>query len=143
MNYQKIYVFHDNENLPRVKAGLYAELKSLDLTKPKQITITDYKENKTDSQRGTFHALCGILGKEVGHTMEEVKEFAKQEALGVKTVSIAGIEKEIVKSSEDAKRDEYSHLIETVYRLAAQAGVQLPIMGRNEWFIINKCLHRS
>ena len=125
-----LFVLRNDNNLGRVKQGLFHALKSLDLDKPKQVTISDYKEGKTGEQRAFFHALCKLFGDELGYTQAEIKEYAKQEALGVKTVTIGGVTKEITRSSESAKRDEYSALIEAVYRLAAQAGIQLPMAWR-------------
>ncbi len=126
----KIFVLRSDTSNAGVKRGLYEFLKGLDLTKPKQVAITDYKEKKTDEQRSSFHLLCGLLGKELGYSMQDIKDYAKDECFGAHTVTIAGITKEIVKSSEKAKRDEYSDLIDTVYRLASQAGIQLPILRR-------------
>jgi hypothetical protein len=110
---------------------LYRTFKSLDLIKPKQITISDYKENKTNEQRNTFHKLCGLFGEATGYTKNEIKELVKAEVLDVTVVTLAGREIEVRKSSEEVKRDEYSVLIETTYRLAAEAGVVLPILSRH------------
>lgn len=91
-----------------------------------EVIIRPFKEDKTGEQRAWFHTLCGMLGEELGYTLEEVKEIAKKDCFGAKTVTIADVTREVVKSSEKAKRDEYSALIETVYRLAAFSGVVLP-----------------
>ena len=125
-----IFVLRDDNNLQNVKRGLFNALKELDLTKPKQIAITDYKEKRTNEQRGGFHLLCKLLGDALGYSQDDIKQYAKEEALGVHTVVIAGVSKEVVKPSEEAKRDEYSALIDCVYRLASQAGVILPILRR-------------
>lgn len=124
------FVFRNDSNLDRIKAGLFIALKNLDLTKPKQITITEYKEDKTGEQRKTFHLLCKLFGDETGYTLNEIKELVKGELLDTTIVTIAGREREVTRSSESLKRDEYSALIETAYRLAAEAGVQLPILSR-------------
>lgn len=125
------FVFRNDNNLQAIKLNLYRALKSLDLTKPKQITISDYKESKTNEQRNTFHKLCGLFGEATGYTKNEIKELVKAEVLDVTVVTLAGREIEVRKSSEEVKRDEYSVLIETTYRLAAEAGVVLPILSRH------------
>ena len=60
----------------------------------------------------------------------------KRETFGVDIAvsKVTGKENEIVKSSTKAKRDEYSQLIETTYRLAAECGIVLPTArwGGNE-----------
>jgi hypothetical protein len=91
-----------------------------------EVIVRPYKEDKTAEQRGWFHVLCGIFGGELGYSPLEVKELIKAETFGETTVTIGGITKEVVKSSESAKRDEYSQLIEAIYRVASSVGVQLP-----------------
>ncbi len=124
------FVFRNDSSLSHVKLGLYECLKGLDLTKPKQIKITNYKEDKTAEQRNTFHKLCGLFGEATGYTKNEIKELVKAEVLDVTVVTLAGREVEARPSTEEIKRDEYSVLIETTYRLAAEAGVVLPILDR-------------
>jgi hypothetical protein len=126
----KVFILRNDSKLDGVKRGLYAFLKGLNLEKAKQVTITDYKEDKTGEQRSSFHLLCRLLGNEVGHAEDEVKEIVKKAALGTKTITMAGITAEVTRPSEGAKRDEYSHLIETVYRLASEMGIQLPGLRR-------------
>lgn len=127
-----IFILRDDANTANVRRGLYNFLQTLDVSSPKQVQITDYREKKTDEQRSGFHLLCGILGKELGYSQADIKEYAKIEVLGVKTVNIGGTTREVVKSSEKAKRIDYSALIEGVYRLASQAGVVLPILMRKD-----------
>ena len=124
------FVFRDDSNLDRIKAGLFLALKNLDLTKAKQIKITDYKVDKTGEQRKSFHLLCQLFGNETGYTLNEIKELVKGELLDTTVVTIAGREREVTRSTESLKRDEYSALIEATYRLAAEAGVILPVLSR-------------
>lgn len=122
---KRIFIFQDG---PResVKHGLHDCLKSLPADKKYRITVEDYKQDKTAEQRNFFHTLCEILGNETGYTKAEVKELCKLELMGTTVVSVGGIEREVVISSETLKRDEYSQLIEMAYRLGAQAGISLP-----------------
>ena len=131
MGDSKIFVLRDDSSLDHVKRGLYNELSNLILENPKQVSITNYKENKTDEQRNGFHMLCKMLGDELGYTLYEIKEMCKAECLPTTVVNIAGREREVTQSSEKIKRIQYSELIETVYRLSAEAGVVLPALFRN------------
>ena len=126
----KIFILRNDNTLERVKAGLYHELKAANYDKPIQVTLSLYKEDKTGEQRGLFHTLCKLLGDELGYTLHEIKELVKAEMLPSKMVTVAGITKEITESSEKLKRDGYSELIEATYRLAAEAGVVLPLPNR-------------
>ena len=119
----KTFIFSsENENLTSVKRGLMKALKEMDLTKPKQVTVSEYKENKTDEQRAWFHILCGLFGDEVGYTKLQMKRVMLREVFGVEVVM--GVE--IAKSSESLKRDDYSTLIEQTYIKAGEMGFQLP-----------------
>lgn len=123
----KRFIFDkENKRINEVKRGLMNELKAMDLSKPKIVMIGDYAKDKTAEQRSWFHALCKILGDETGYTLDEVKELVKKDILSTKIVKIGGISKEVTKSSEKAKRDEYSELIDGIYRIGAEAGVVLP-----------------
>jgi len=122
----KIFILRDDEHSERVKCGLYNELKSLDLTKPMQVEITEYKQNKTSEQRSGWHTLCGIFGNEVGHTKLQIKRLMLKEVFGSEMV--LGVE--IEKSSESLKREEYSQLIEQTYITASSMGIILPLLGR-------------
>ena len=124
---KKIFILsNDNPNLSNVKKGLMAALKSLELDKPMKVEITPHKEDKSSQQRAWFHILCQLLASELGYSPDDIKQYCKEEAFGVHTVTISGKSKEVVMPSESAKKDEYSHLVETVYMLSAQAGVTLP-----------------
>jgi len=126
----KTFVLRGDSSLDGVKRGLYAYLQSLKLESPKQVCISNYKQNKTKEQESSFHMLCGIFGNETGYTKDEIKEMVKKHVLGTTVVSIAGYEQEVTRPSSKAKRDEYSELIEGTYRLAAEAGVLLPELRR-------------
>lgn len=117
-----IFILRDDDSLDRVKRGLYERLKNLKLEKPKQVSITDYKEDKTGEQRAWFHILCGLFGAEVGYTKLQMKRVMMREVFGIEIV----LDVEIPKSSENLKRDEYSQLIEQTYIKAGEMGIILP-----------------
>jgi hypothetical protein len=91
-----------------------------------QLTIGPARKEKTHGQRKLFHALCAEFGREVGYTPGQVKAMVKEEHFGVDTVKLkSGKTYQVVQSSEDADRTEYSDLIETLLRMAAENGVLL------------------
>jgi hypothetical protein len=118
----KIFIFRNDDNLMRVKTGLYKTLMTLDLTKPQQISISDYKEDKTGEQRSWLHVLCGIFGEEAGYTKLQMKRVMIVEVFG--TEEVMGVQ--IAKSSESLNREEYSQLIEQIYIRATDMGIILP-----------------
>ena len=66
---------------------------------------------------------------------EDIKAAAKRMALGTKEIRIGAETYEVLRSSEinDGKpvtRIEYGALIDAVYRLGGDAGIQLPALDR-------------
>jgi hypothetical protein len=91
-----------------------------------EVLIRPHKDNHTAQQQRFFHALCKLFADEVGESPDAIKQAAKKEAFGSQIVKVGDIEVEVMKPSSLAKRDEYSALIETLYRQAAFCGVVLP-----------------
>lgn len=91
-----------------------------------EVIIKPHKEDKTGEQRAWLHILFGLISEETGYTKVEVKELVKKQLLGTKIVTIGKVTKEVTASSESESRKGYSELIEGTYRLAAEAGIQLP-----------------
>jgi hypothetical protein len=81
--------------------------------------------DKTTEQRNKFHALCRKIGLELGLTPGQTKDAIKQEHFGMDEFKVRDKWYRTLKSSEDADRVEYSELIETAYRWAAENGVAI------------------
>jgi len=91
-----------------------------------EVVIQKHKRRKTDEQRSFWHVLLSILGEETGYTLGEVKYLVKAAVIGSETVSVGNMTVEVVPSSEKQDRERYSELIEATYRIAAEAGIELP-----------------
>jgi hypothetical protein len=108
-------------NISTILFNAYSGKKEFD------VTIKPHKRAKTSSQRNWFHKLCSIFGDEMGLTQGQVKDIAKAQILGWKHVVIRGVDIVVPDgSSEELSRLEYSELIESLYRVAAESGVALP-----------------
>jgi len=79
--------------------------------------------DKTHEQRKKFHAICGDIGEEMGCTPGQIKAAVKQEHFGLDEFKVGNKWYRIVQSSEDTDRLDYSALIETALRWAAENGV--------------------
>ena len=117
---------------PNDTTRLFHDLAGLDLERPWEVSWRVYKEDKTAEQFAFFHVLCGILGQATGYTLDEIKELVKRDILGTVIVKVGQREIEVTRPSSKAKRDECSELIEGVYRLGAEAGINLP-PPRTQW----------
>lgn len=90
------------------------------------VVIEPHRDDQTASQRGFFHVLAGILAKGEGVSPDAMKMDIKRECFGSEIVTVRGHEFEVIKSTTKAKKDEYSDLIETAYRIGAFLGHVLP-----------------
>lgn len=122
----RTFVLRADTDWTRIVSGLMQHLKRSPRDKSWQVQVAPYKENKTDEQRSFFHVLCGIFSDQTGYSKDEIKQLCKAETFGTHDVTLGSVTVQVVKSSELAKRDEYSALIESCYRLASEAGVMLP-----------------
>lgn len=113
-------------NSPEVRSGAAKAIMNIRGEDNLDVIIQPHKDDKTIAQRNWFHTLCGILGNEAGYTKAEVKELVKQEILGTTVVTIGGTEREVTASSEAEDKIGYLVLIDGLYRIAAEAGFQLP-----------------
>lgn len=94
-----------------------------------QLVVGPARKEKTHTQRKLFHALCTEAGRELGYTPGQVKEIVKREHFGTETLTDrqGRVYRDVVQSSEEADRTEYSDLIETLLRWAAENGVPLDV----------------
>lgn len=92
-----------------------------------EVEIRPRRKSITHEQRKTWHVLLRDWGKELGYTVNEMKNVAKRELMGTKVIEVRGKRYEVFPSSEDEDRYGYSELIEGTLRLAAESGCLLDI----------------
>jgi len=93
-----------------------------------QVTVEDYKHDKTAAQRGFWHVLIGIMAKELGYTPLEMKNILKVKIMGVEIVKdLDGNDLEQIPSSEAEKRHGYSLLIDGTVEIGHDLGMNLPL----------------
>ena len=98
----------------------------VDQGRPFEILVRSERSDKTHDQRKLFHALCAEGGPQVGLTPGEAKQAIKRDFYGFEVREVHGRRYELVQSSEDSDRPEYSGLIDFAYRWFAEAGVYIP-----------------
>jgi len=93
-----------------------------------QVTIEDYKHDKTAAQRGFWHVLINIMAKELGYTPLEMKNILKVKIMGTEIVKdLDGNDLEQIPSSEAEKRHGYSLLIDGTVEIGHDLGMNLPL----------------
>lgn len=79
--------------------------------------------DKTRAQRAMFHVLCENIGKELGCTPGEVKQYVKQYHYGIDEKKVGNMWYKSVRSTEDDNKVQYTALIEAAHRWAAENGL--------------------
>ena len=99
--------------------------KRLEFLKGKQarIELNEFKPRRTSSQNRYFHSVCGLLGNELGYTIEEMKVVIKDE-LDFMQYEKGG--KKFRKSTADLDTVEFAKLIDYVIKLGDDHGVRIP-----------------
>lgn len=102
----------------------------IELDEGLEIVIRKERKDQKDDQREGFHVLLKLFAEELGYSPDELKEVLKIKALGVEVKTVLGEEVHILKSTTKYTREDYSKLIETTYRTAAELGIVLPELKR-------------
>jgi hypothetical protein len=113
-------------NNQQIRSRAAAEVAAIKGDDCMEVIIQPYVDDQTVEQRGFFHVLVKILADELGYSPDSMKQAIKAETWGTDTVEVCEMTVDVIRSSAGAKKDEYSELIETTYRLAANYGVILP-----------------
>ena len=112
----------------RIRDNCIQAIRDIEITdRPMRVTINNHINSKTVQQRGWFHKLCALWGDEIGMQAGDVKEIAKAKLFGWKQISYGGITLTLADGhSENLNSMRYGELIDTVYLLAGESGIQLP-----------------
>jgi len=94
------------------------------------VEIKRVPEARTLSQNSFFHLLVGFFGSQIGLWPEEAKTDVKRAMKDIFVYHKNG--KPYLKSSADLTKDEMSQVIERLYLLAGEQGVELPLVDNNE-----------
>lgn len=93
-----------------------------------EIEVRPRRKEKTHSQRNVWHALLTEFGREVGYTKAQMKDVVKREFYGSEWIKMPnGKSYEVIPSSEESDRFDYSALIDFTLQLAAEQGILLQV----------------
>lgn len=91
------------------------------------VEIRPLKHSRTRPQENYYRKYCAEFGGFCGMTPDEMHEELLCQCYGsIEQVTRFGIKRRPVKRSSDAKRTDYSELIETLCRVAAETGYYIP-----------------
>ena len=100
-----------------IRLGKWAEIKRV-------------SENRSLSQNSFFHLLVGYFGSQIGYFPDEAKTYVKRQMRDIFAYEKHG--EVFLRSSADLTKDEMSQVIERLYLLAGNLGVELPLVDNAE-----------
>lgn len=93
-----------------------------------QVTVSEYRRNRSLEQNALYHKWVGMIAAETGHAHDEVHEHCKAKFLPPRFVEISGEVHEIRPTTTKLKVDEMSGYMDRVYEWAASdLGMILPL----------------
>jgi hypothetical protein len=91
------------------------------------VTIEPMVSHHTDQQRGYYHMWKRAFADYTGNSPDEVHEHILGECFGTEYKrTMLGIMKRPLQRSSESSRTDYSQLIETLIRVAAEMGFTIP-----------------
>lgn len=121
MGWARRWRIDSQAKLKRVLNGIAAVV--VDPHRPFEIVLREEYKDKTDAQRRLFHAIVADGARGVGLTPAEAKQAIKRDYYGWEVRTVHGRRYELVQSSEDSDRAEYSGMIDYALMWFAEAGV--------------------
>lgn len=110
---------------PSTMDNLLAELKQLSPLKIWDVTIKEYKKNKTGQQRRYFHKILQTISDYSGDEVSDLKMKIKYRVLPLKEINVEGTRHLYPISSEDASIAQYNDLIEAALMMAEALQVSM------------------
>jgi len=104
---------------------LIRHLRGLDLGKPKQIVVSDYRRKHTISQRGLYFVWMHQIGQDTGHTKDEMHQYFKHSLLAPQTLEINGHVVDVPPSIAKLNTEEMS---DYMTQIQAFCGTELGLM---------------
>lgn len=92
-----------------------------------EVQIRPHKKKRSNPQNNLYWQWLGLLAKETGHTSEQLHEVFKRELLPRDYITLAGVEKEVAKTTTKLSTAEFTDYLEQIAAFAAtELGVYLP-----------------
>lgn len=93
-----------------------------------EIIVRKKRSRRSGEQNRYFHAICGILGKELGYEKEQMKDILKMKFLKKeRVIEATGEIIEYLEHTSRLNKTEFADFTSEVIRWAEQLGIILPL----------------
>ena len=121
----KRWILRDN----RVKefCSGYIKDQKIDQDQLLEVILRTYNKNRSLEQNDMFHAWCGTIAEQTGHSKGEIKDIIIEHVFGAEDyVNLNGEKRSRLRSTTDMNIGEMSELIERAVQLGIELGADVP-----------------
>jgi len=105
----------------------YIKDQSVDKDQPLEVVMRLYNKNRSLEQNDMFHAWCGTIAAQTGHSKGEIKDIIIEHVFGAEDyLNLKGEKRSRLRSTSDMNISEMSELIERAVQLGIELGADVP-----------------
>lgn len=92
-----------------------------------EVIMRPYNKNRSLEQNDMFHAWCGTISDQTGHSKGEIKDILIESVFGSEDyLNLKGEKRSRIRSTSDMNVREMSELIERATQLGIELGADVP-----------------
>jgi|TARA_R100000656_G_scaffold8864_2_gene9805 hypothetical protein len=92
-----------------------------------EVIMRPYNKNRSLEQNDMFHAWCGTIAEQTGHSKGEIKDILVESVFGAEDyLNLKGEKRNRVRSTSDMNIKEMSELIERATQIGIELGADVP-----------------
>ena len=105
----------------------YIKDQKIDEDQVLEVIMRPYNKNRSLEQNDMFHAWCGTIAEQTGHSKGEIKDIIIEHVFGAEDyVNLNGEKRSRLRSTSDMNIGEMSELIERAVQLGIELGADVP-----------------
>tara|TARA_R100000656_G_scaffold33674_4_gene28969 strand:+ start:702 stop:1088 length:387 start_codon:yes stop_codon:yes gene_type:complete len=92
-----------------------------------EVIVRPYKKNRSLEQNDMFHAWCGTIAEQTGHSKGEIKDILIESVFGTEEyLNLQGEKRSRLRATSDMNVGEMSELIERTTQIGIELGAEVP-----------------
>jgi DNA-directed RNA polymerase specialized sigma24 family protein len=105
----------------------YIKDSAIDEEAPFEVILRLYKKNRSLEQNDMFHAWCGTIAEQTGHSKGEIKDILIESVFGTEEYSnLQGETRSRLRATSEMGVKEMSELIERATQIGIELGAEVP-----------------
>ena len=121
----KRWILRDNR--VRDFCSLYIKDQMIDKDQLLEVIMRPHNKNRSLEQNDMFHAWCGTIASQTGHSKGEIKDIIVEQVFGAEDyLNLKGEKRSKIRSTSGMNMSEMSELIERAVQLGIELGADVP-----------------